>query len=92
MTRRGVEWLSAAADDPAECRATWADDPRAPYMRLAGRLFEVVTVDPRIGIETFDQLLRRGLPFGPTVLDHKARLRPSAPHKSGLQLLTASGT
>ncbi|MFD7403569.1 bifunctional DNA primase/polymerase [Streptomyces sp. NPDC059866] len=73
MTRRGVEWLSAAADDPAACRATWADDPRAPYMLPTGRLFDVVTVDQRIGIETFDQLLRRGLPFGPTVLDHKAR-------------------
>ncbi|MFP1626605.1 bifunctional DNA primase/polymerase [Streptomyces sp. 5K101] len=73
MTRRGVEWLSAAADDPAACRATWADDPRAPYMLPTGRFFDVVTVDQRIGIETFDQLLRRGLPFGPTVLDHKAR-------------------
>lgn len=73
MTRRGVEWLSAAADEPAACRATWADDPRAPYMLPTGRFFDVVTVDQRIGIEAFDQLLRRGLPFGPTVLDHKAR-------------------
>ncbi|MER6529484.1 bifunctional DNA primase/polymerase [Streptomyces sp. NPDC001508] len=73
MTRRGVEWLSAAADDPAACRATWADDPRAPYMLSTGRYFEVVTVDQRTGIETFDQLLRRGLPFGPTVLDHKSQ-------------------
>ncbi|MFI6021300.1 bifunctional DNA primase/polymerase [Streptomyces sp. NPDC051287] len=70
MTRRGVEWLSAAADDPADCRATWADDPRSPYMVPAGRLFDMVTVGQRVGMETFDQLLRRGLPFGPTVLDH----------------------
>ncbi|MGW5249402.1 bifunctional DNA primase/polymerase [Streptomyces sp. NPDC004129] len=73
MTRRGVEWLSAAADDPAACRAIWADDPRAPYMLPTGRFFDVVSVDQRIGIEAFDQLLRRGLPFGPTVLDHKAQ-------------------
>ncbi|WP_210585905.1 bifunctional DNA primase/polymerase [Streptomyces sp. GESEQ-35] len=73
MTSRGVEWLSVAADDPAACRATWTDDPRAPYMLPTGRFFDVVTVDQRIGVEAFDQLLRRGLPFGPTVLDHKAR-------------------
>ncbi|WUW82666.1 bifunctional DNA primase/polymerase [Streptomyces sp. NBC_01453] len=73
MTTRGVEWLSAAADDPAGCRATWADDPRAPYAFAAGRFFDVVTVDQRVGMEAFDQLLRRGLPFGPVVLDQKAR-------------------
>ncbi|MFD1662535.1 bifunctional DNA primase/polymerase [Streptomyces caeni] len=73
MTTRGVEWLSAAADDPAECRAIWAGDPRTPFALSAGRFFDVVTVEQQIGMETFDQLLRRGLPFGPVVLDHKAR-------------------
>ncbi|MBQ1092064.1 bifunctional DNA primase/polymerase [Streptomyces sp. B93] len=73
MTRRGIEWLSAAADDPVACRAVWTDDPRAPYMLPTGRFFDVVTVDERVGVETFDQLLRRGLPFGPTLLDHRAR-------------------
>ncbi|MFE2824411.1 hypothetical protein [Streptomyces sp. NPDC059271] len=73
MTTRGVEWLSAAADDSADCRATWADDPRAPYALAAGRFFDVVTVEQRLGMETFDQLLHRGLPFGPVVLDYKAR-------------------
>ncbi|MFJ3776562.1 bifunctional DNA primase/polymerase [Streptomyces sp. NPDC090075] len=73
MTRRGIEWLSAAADDPADCRATWADDPQAPYMLPAGHLFDMVTVEQRVGMETFDQLLRRGLPFGPTVLDHRSQ-------------------
>ncbi|MFG2310138.1 bifunctional DNA primase/polymerase [Streptomyces sp. NPDC048566] len=73
MTTRGVEWLSAAADDPADCRATWEDDPRAPYALAAGRFFDVVTVEQRLGMETFDQLLHRGLPFGPVVLDYKAR-------------------
>lgn len=73
MTKRGVDWLSAAADDPVECRAAWSDDPRAPYALSAGRFFDVVTVEQRIGLEAFDQLLRRGLPFGPVVHDHKAR-------------------
>ncbi|OIJ69199.1 hypothetical protein WN71_003835 [Streptomyces mangrovisoli] len=72
MTTRGLEWLSAAADDPADCRRKWADDPRAPYALTVGRFFDVVTVEHRVGMETFDQLLRRGLPFGPVVLDHKA--------------------
>ncbi|MER5916140.1 bifunctional DNA primase/polymerase [Streptomyces sp. NPDC001982] len=73
MTTRGVEWLSAAADDPAGCRETWADDPCAPYALAAGRFFDVVTVEQRVGMETFDQLLHRGLPFGPVALDQKAR-------------------
>lgn len=72
MTRRGVEWLSAAADDPAMCRSVWADDPRRPCMLSAGRIFDVVAVEQRLGLEVFDQLLRRGLPFGPTILDRKA--------------------
>lgn len=73
MTRRGVEWLSAAADDPVMCRAVWEDDPRTPCMLPTGRLFDVVTIEQRTGLETFDQLVRRGLPFGPVVVDHKAR-------------------
>ncbi|MGW3646441.1 bifunctional DNA primase/polymerase [Streptomyces sp. NPDC000878] len=73
MTRRGVEWLSAAADDPAMCREMWADDPRMPCMLPSGRFFDVVTIEQRLGLETFDQLLRRGLPFGPAMVDHKAR-------------------
>lgn len=73
MTTRGVEWLSAAADDPVECRMAWASNPRAPYVLAAGRLFDTVTVEQRVGMETFDQLLRRGLPFGPAVLDRKAQ-------------------
>ncbi|MEU9337674.1 bifunctional DNA primase/polymerase [Streptomyces sp. NPDC048290] len=72
MTWRDVEWLSEAADDPAECRATWANDPRLPYPLATGRCFDVVTVDQRLGIETFDLLGRRGLPLGPAVLDRAA--------------------
>ncbi len=73
MTRRGIEWLSAAADDPVMCRAVWADDPRTPCMLPAGRLFDVVTIEERIGLEAFDQLVCRGLPLGPAMLDHKAK-------------------
>jgi hypothetical protein len=73
MTSRGVEWLSAAADDPEQCRAVWRDDPRRPCMLPTGRLFDVVVVNERLGLETFDQLLRRGAPFGPALVDHKAR-------------------
>lgn len=73
MTTRGMEWLSAAADDPAACRMVWADDPRTPYALPTGRFFDVVTVEQRLGMETFDQLLRRRLPFGPVALDHKAQ-------------------
>ncbi|MFF0009993.1 bifunctional DNA primase/polymerase [Streptomyces sp. NPDC005374] len=73
MARRGMEWLSAAADNPAECRQVWADDPRMPCLLSTGRLFDVVSVEQRLGTEMFDRLLRSGMPFGPTVVDRKAQ-------------------
>jgi len=73
MTRRGVEWLSAAADDPAMCRTEWAADPRLPYAMPAGRYFDVVLINQRLGMETFDQLLRRGMPMGPVMVDHRSQ-------------------
>ncbi|WP_153484503.1 bifunctional DNA primase/polymerase [Streptomyces katsurahamanus] len=72
MTKRGLAWLSAAAEDPETCRAHWADDPRCPYALPAGRLFDVVTVGQNVGMEAFDQLNRRGLPLGPVMADLKA--------------------
>ncbi|MEU1625822.1 bifunctional DNA primase/polymerase [Streptomyces sp. NPDC020096] len=73
MTRRGVHWLSAAADHPEICRARWADDPRQPYTLATGCFFDVVVVDQRLGMETFDQLERREMPLGPVVLDRAAK-------------------
>ena len=73
MTRRGLEWLSVAADEPERCRAEWADDPRRPYAVSVGRLFDVVAVDQRLGIETCDQLERHGMPVGPVMADWAAR-------------------
>ncbi|WP_225828229.1 bifunctional DNA primase/polymerase [Streptomyces naphthomycinicus] len=73
MTRRGTEWLSAAADNPVECRQVWADDPRMPTLLPTGRFFDVVSVDQRLGMEMFDRLQRSGMPFGPTVTDRKAQ-------------------
>ncbi|WP_461026217.1 bifunctional DNA primase/polymerase [Streptomyces sparsus] len=73
MTRRGVQWLSAAADDPADCRSQWADDPRRPYTLPTGRLFDVVVVEQRVGLETFDQLDRRCMPLGPVAVDWGSR-------------------
>ncbi len=73
MTRRGIEWLSAAADNPAECRQVWADDPRRPCLLSTGRFFDVVAVEQRLGMEMFDRLQRSGMPFGPSVVDRKAQ-------------------
>ncbi len=42
-------------------------------MLPAGRYFDVVTVDQRIGLEAFDQLVRREMPLGPVLVDHHAR-------------------
>ncbi|WP_375372501.1 bifunctional DNA primase/polymerase [Streptomyces sp. CAI-85] len=73
MTRRGIEWLSAAADNPAECRQVWADDPRRPSLLPTGRFFDVLSVEQRLGMEMFDRLQRSGMPFGPAIADRKAQ-------------------
>ncbi|MFF3838748.1 bifunctional DNA primase/polymerase [Streptomyces sp. NPDC001930] len=72
-TWRHIAWLSEAADDPSDCLTAWARDPRAPYPLPTGRVFDAVSVDQRVGLEALGQLLDRGLPFGPTVLDRRAR-------------------
>lgn len=69
VSRRSTQWLAAAADDPEGCRAVWADDPRKPYLLPTGRLFDVVVVCQRVGMETFDQLSRRSMPLGPVIAD-----------------------
>ena len=69
MTRRAVAWLSEAADVPDRCREMWADDPRRPYTFPAGRRFDVVVVELRLGVETFAQLERHRLPVGPVMAD-----------------------
>jgi hypothetical protein len=57
MARRGIEWYSATADDPEMCRAKWADKPRRAHLLRTGRLFGVVVISRRIGLETFGQLV-----------------------------------
>lgn len=73
MTRRGAAWLSAAADKPEECREIWEDDPRRPVAFRAGQLFDVVVVNQRLGMETFDQLDRKRMPLGPVEIDRAAK-------------------
>lgn len=60
MTKRGMQWLSAVSGDPELCRKHWADDPRRPYALPTGVAFDVVVIEQRLGVETFDQLERRG--------------------------------
>lgn len=74
MTKRGIQWLSASADDPEECRERWAADPRSPCALAVGRYFDVVVINQRIGLETFEQLVRHNMPLGPVMLDRSARL------------------
>ncbi|GAA3756564.1 bifunctional DNA primase/polymerase [Streptomyces tremellae] len=69
MTKRGVQWLSAVAEDPELCRKSWADDLRRPYPFPVGVAFEVVATDQRLGVEVYDQLERRNMPVGPVMAD-----------------------
>ncbi|MER5489457.1 hypothetical protein ABT024_40785, partial [Streptomyces sp. NPDC002812] len=44
-----------------------------PCLLATGRLFDVVSVEQRLGLEMFDRILRSGLPFGPSLIDRKAQ-------------------
>ncbi|WP_330175082.1 bifunctional DNA primase/polymerase [Streptomyces sp. NBC_01498] len=68
-----MEWLSSVADDPELCREHWADDPRRPYALPTGVAFDAVVTEQRLGVETFDQLERRGMPVGPVLADRAGR-------------------
>lgn len=72
MTRRSIEWLSLASEDPTQCHMKWLDDPRQPQLVATGSLFDVLAVDQQTGMETFDQLRRRGMPVGAVMVDRGA--------------------
>jgi hypothetical protein len=74
VTRRSIDWLSQASDDPEEFRMIWRDDPRQPQLVATGSLFDVVLTDQQVGIETLDQLRRRGMPVGAVAIDRAAGL------------------
>lgn len=63
VTRRSIDWLCEASDDPQRFRMVWSDDPRQPQVVATGALFDVVATDQQFGIEA-DQLRRRGMPVG----------------------------
>ncbi|SFD78196.1 bifunctional DNA primase/polymerase [Streptomyces aidingensis] len=73
VTRSGMQWLSEAASSPEECRSVWLDNPRRPYTLPTGGHFDVVVVNQRLGIETYDQLRRNFLPMGPAMVDWAAK-------------------
>jgi len=74
VTRRNVEWLSQASEDPDLFRKIWRDDPRMPQLVATGSLFDVLVTNGQAGMETLDQLHRRGMPVGAVVIDHAAGL------------------
>ncbi len=73
MTKRGMSWLAATADDPVDCRLVWTADPRHPYALPAGRYFDVVVIEERVGMETYEQLDRCAMPLGPVMVDWASR-------------------
>lgn len=92
MTRRTMDWLSLASEDPTQCRKGWADDPREPQVLATGTYFDVFAVDQRTGMETFDQLRRRNMPVGAVMVDWAARrMGFFLPPGSGPQFARALG-
>lgn len=84
MTRRAIRWLSLASENPARCREAWQDDLRSPQLLSAGAYFDVLVIDQRTGMETFDQLQRRAMPVGAVMIDRAAcRMGFFLPARSG---------
>ncbi|MFI0898052.1 bifunctional DNA primase/polymerase [Streptomyces sp. NPDC020983] len=73
VTRRSIDWLCEASDDPQQFRMVWSDDPRQPQVVATGALFDVVATDQQLGIEALDQLRRRGMPVSAVLIDRAAR-------------------
>ncbi|GAA4983342.1 hypothetical protein GCM10023205_61410 [Yinghuangia aomiensis] len=66
-------WLTAAADDPAEVRAHWRDEPSEPRLLSTGRTFDAVVVSDDLGVRTLEGYRAFAAPPLPTVIDHRTR-------------------
>jgi len=87
-----MDWLSLASADPMQCSKDWDDQPREPQVLATGTYFDVLAIDQRTGMETFDQLRRRGMPVGAVMVDWAARrMGFFLPAVSGPQFARALG-
>ncbi|MGK5641311.1 hypothetical protein ACSNOK_23785 [Streptomyces sp. URMC 126] len=67
-----VEWLAAAAPDPAGCRWEWERNPFGIALLPAGRLWDVLIFPGGLGRPTADVLAGRAGSPGPVLADERA--------------------
>lgn len=67
--KSAVEWLAAAAPDPAECRQEWERNPLAITLLPAGRYWDVLILTGELGYPTLDVLSRLTERPGPVLAD-----------------------
>ncbi|SDK31411.1 hypothetical protein [Streptomyces indicus] len=64
-----VEWLAAAAADPAALVRRWERDPLDVALLPVGRLWDMVLVAGAAGLSVLDRLTARGARTGPVLAD-----------------------
>ncbi|WP_415949017.1 hypothetical protein [Streptomyces sp. KLOTTS4A1] len=64
-----VEWLAAAAADPAGLVRRWERDPLGVALLQVGRLWDMVLVAGAAGLSVLDRLAARGAATGPVLAD-----------------------
>lgn len=68
-TKGAVEWLVSVAPDPEACRWEWERNPLGVALLPAGRLWDVLIVEGRLGCPTLDVLRRCVDAPGPVLAD-----------------------
>ncbi|CAL9637070.1 hypothetical protein [Streptomyces sp. enrichment culture] len=81
--RQAVEWLSAAARDPRECKRQWRSGAGVAVL-ACGRFWDVLSVPEALGVPALDALLCIPQAPGPALADADARrvafFLPPDPH------------
>ncbi|WP_436775753.1 hypothetical protein [Yinghuangia sp. YIM S09857] len=73
MNHAGIEWLSAATDDPRTTRYNWTAVPYEHQLARPGRLFDAVITRDDTGGSVLERLAARLQPVGAVISDSRAR-------------------
>ncbi|MDQ0604305.1 hypothetical protein QF037_008650 [Streptomyces canus] len=72
VSRQAIEWLSAAATDPRECKRQWHSEGGTAVLGC-GRFWDVLSVPEELAVPALDALLGIPQPPGPALVDTAAR-------------------
>ncbi|WP_161359961.1 hypothetical protein [Streptomyces sp. SID3343] len=67
MNHAGIEWISAATEDPVDTRCKWIREPFSPTLVGAGGLFDAVVMHADVGCAVLGILAARHQPVGAVI-------------------------